>query len=796
MNDPKTKILRLNNLFKLISSSNFYLSKSVNYNRIDKKTVNHDHISESIQKARCLLFNTNLYRIFNNEFVRWFTKSSPNNEVNKPKLDWNDSSNQNSNNNNNRQPTQREKLMFALLLSSSMFIIYQLIKYQEEIQRLKLKMATEEKNKPTSPAGIDIDQYQDQNGNQEGDKSNRSQSGSQLGLKKNSLLITWNEFVTQLLAKGLVSELRTAQNTSLVVIVLKEPIKIDNQMVKYFFMNMPSDDLEAKLERAQEELNLKSEDKVQIVYGNTNFLSGLMQIMVFAFLGFLVYKLTRRVTSSMQNMQTDLFSQFTKAKYTVVDPHLKAGVPKITFQDVAGLHEAKIEVKEFVDYLKEPERFTRLGARVPKGALLLGPPGCGKTLLAKAVAAEASVPFFSMAGTEFIEVIGGVGAARVRNLFEEAKKQSPAIIYIDEIDAVGRKRSDSNQMSGMGELDQTLNQLLVSMDGLESNSNVIILASTNRADILDKALLRPGRFDRHITIDLPTYLERVEILNVHARGLKLDFDGKEKENFVSQLSHLTPRFSGADLANICNEAALLAAREGLKSISKNHFIAALERVMAGAEKKTTTISVEDRKIIAYRECGHVLISWFHGYSDLILKVSLLSRTKGNVFSQYLPSDRKLYSKEELFDQMCLYFGGRVVESVVFNKFTTKSETDLKRITKLAYAQVKSFGMNDVLGNISFPTDQEEKASGAIGKKPYSKKLQSIIDLEVNKLIASAHAEAEKTVRNNLDKLHLLADELIKKENLSYEDIVKLIGPPLNKSRYELAKIAANTSSVA
>jgi spastic paraplegia protein 7 len=206
--------------------------------------------------------------------------------------------------------------------------------------------------------------------------------------------------------------------------------------------------------------------------------------------------------------------------------------------------------------------------------------------------------------------------------------------------------------------------------------------------------------------------------------------------------------------------------------------------------------VEDRKIIAYRECGHVLISWFHGYSDLILKVSLLSRTKGNVFSQYLPSDRKLYSKEELFDQMCLYFGGRVVESVVFNKFTTKSETDLKRITKLAYAQVKSFGMNDVLGNISFPTDQEEKASGAIGKKPYSKKLQSIIDLEVNKLIASAHAEAEKTVRNNLDKLHLLADELIKKENLSYEDIVKLIGPPLNKSRYELAKIAANTSSVA
>ena len=340
---------------------------------------------------------------------------------------------------------------------------------------------------------------------------------------------------------------------------------------------------------------------------------------------------------------------------------------------------------------------------------------------------------------------------------------------------------------GSGESDQTLNQLLVSMDGLESNSNVIVLASTNRADVLDSALLRPGRLDRHITIDLPTYLERVEILNLYMKNLKLNFSGKEKDDLVSQLSHLTPRFSGADLANICNESALLAARNSQPHIESKDIYSALERVIGGPEKRNTTISVEDRKVLAYNECGHIIVSWFNENADLVLNVSLLSRTKSNTFSQYLPQDKKLYSKEELFDKMCCYFGGRAAETVVFNKASSNSEKDLKRITKLAYAQIESFGMNETVGNMSFPTRDEEKSSGMVGEKPYSKKLRGIIDDEVRKLVYKANDQAVKTIKENLDKLHLLADELLKRERLNFNDIVQLIGEPWNKSRLGLAK---------
>lgn len=312
-------------------------------------------------------------------------------------------------------------------------------------------------------------------------------------------------------------------------------------------------------------------------------------------------------------------------------------------------------------------------------------------------------------------------------------------------------------------------------------SNKFILIQT------DKALLRPGRLDRHITIELPTFEERIEILDVHMRNLKLDFSGKEKEEFTAQISHLTPRFSGADLANICNEAALLAARDDQKSITKKNFYFALEKVLGGAEKKNTTISVEDRRMIAYRECGHIIISWFHQYSDLILKVSLLSRTKVNAFSQYLPMEKKILSKEELFDKMCLHFGGRVAEQIVFNKFTTSSEKDLKKITNLAYAQVESLGMNDVIGNVSFPTYQEEKAQGMVGQKPYSKKLRSLIDVEARKLVSQAHDEAYKTLKANTDKLHKLTEELLRRESLTYQEIVEIIGEPINKGRYNLTK---------
>ena len=344
-------------------------------------------------------------------------------------------------------------------------------------------------------------------------------------------------------------------------------------------------------------------------------------------------------------------SQFTKAKFTMVDSRFQANVPTVTFKDVAGLKEAKIEIMEFVQYLRDPTKFVKLGAKVPKGALLLGPPGCGKTLLAKALAAEAGVPFFSMAGTEFIEVIGGVGAARVRDLFKEARKFAPSIVFIDEIDAIGQKRSSGNNDNS--EMDQTLNQLLSEMDGLESRGNVIVLGSTNRAEVLDKALTRPGRLDRKIQIDLPTYQERIEILDVNL--LKLKIASEINKNFVSELSRLTVRMSGADLANVCNEAALHASRELKNEIERIDFENALEKIQAGSEKKSSSIMKDEQKMIAYYECGRVLMSWLLENGDLLYKVSVVPRTKTLALAHYLPSDKVLITKDEvLFDEIIIF----------------------------------------------------------------------------------------------------------------------------------------------
>lgn len=345
----------------------------------------------------------------------------------------------------------------------------------------------------------------------------------------------------------------------------------------------------------------------------------------------------------MQTMNP--LSQFTKARFTMVDSRFQANIPTVTFKDVAGLKEAKVEIMEFVQYLRDPSKFVKLGAKVPKGALLLGPPGCGKTLLAKALAAEAGVPFFSMAGTEFIEVIGGVGAARVRDLFAEARKSSPSIVFIDEIDAVGQKRSSAGDGDSNSEMDQTLNQLLSEMDGLETKGNVIVLASTNRPDTLDKALTRPGRLDRKIEIDLPTFEERIEIINVYLKKLAISKEIDTK--FVSELSHLTARMSGADLANVCNEAALHAARELKTEIQKIDFETALEKIQSGSEKKSSSIVKEEQKLIAYYECGRVLMSWLLEYGDLLYKVSVIPRTKTLALSHYLPSDKTLITKEEV-----------------------------------------------------------------------------------------------------------------------------------------------------
>jgi spastic paraplegia 7 len=441
------------------------------------------------------------------------------------------------------------------------------------------------------------------------------------------------------------------------------------------------------------------------------------------------------------------FSSMTRAKFTLVDP-LQGG-RGVYFKDVAGLQEAKQEVMEFVDYLKAPERYQQLGAKVPKGALLLGPPGCGKTLLAKAVATEAEVPFLSMNGSEFIEMIGGLGAARVRDLFKEAKKRSPCIIYVDEIDAIGRQREGTGSFGGVssGESEQTLNQLLVEMDGMASKEGVLMLASTNRADVLDKALLRPGRFDRHILIDLPNLDERKEIFEKHLSGIVLEFSPSK---YSKRLATLTPGFSGADIANVCNEAALHAARNSQKVVKVENLEYAIERVVGGTEKRSSVLNPIERKTVAYHEAGHAIVGWMLPSSDVLLKVTIVPRTSLALgFAQYTPKEQKLYTKENLLDKMCMALGGRAAEAMIFNRITTGAQNDLEKVTKIAYAQIKTFGMNDKVGLVSFSEESEENM---MGEKPYSKYLQNMIDEEARKVVNEAYNKTEQVLKDHRDKL--------------------------------------------
>ena len=453
------------------------------------------------------------------------------------------------------------------------------------------------------------------------------------------------------------------------------------------------------------------------------------------------------------------------------------GENQVTFKDVAGLYGAKEEVMEIVDFLKNPGKYTALGGKIPKGALLVGPPGTGKTLLAKAVAGEANVPFFSISGSDFVEMFVGVGASRVRDLFRQAKEKAPCIVFIDEIDAVGRARSKNGGFSSNDERENTLNQLLTEMDGFGTNSGVIILAATNRADILDKALMRAGRFDRQIHVDLPELQERKEILNVHLRKLKLaaDFD-------VDYIAKHTPGFSGADLANICNEAALTAARRNKSEIDKQDFLDAIDRVIGGLERKATMMTEEEKRTTAYHEAGHAVVSWLLPNANPVFKVTIVPRGQSLGATWYLPDERYVTTREQMIDEMCATIGGRVADEIHTGQPCTGALSDLEKLTKLAYAMVTYYGMSENVGNISFYDSTGSRAYDMT--KPYSEKTAELIDKEVKELVDMIHERTRKILTENFEGFSQLAELLLEKEVIFAEDLERIFGPRAGAAKKE------------
>ena len=453
-----------------------------------------------------------------------------------------------------------------------------------------------------------------------------------------------------------------------------------------------------------------------------------------------------------------------KSKATLFDNNAKVNV---TFEDVAGLDEAKVEVMEVVDFLKNPKKYTALGGKIPKGVLLVGPPGTGKTLLAKAVAGEAGVPFFSISGSDFVEMFVGVGASRVRDLFKQAREKAPCIVFIDEIDAIGRARGKGAMQGGNDERENTLNQLLVEMDGFSTDKGVILMAATNRPDVLDTALLRPGRFDRQIGIDRPDLKGREAIFKVHLLKIKTGSDIRP-----DVLAEMTPGFAGAEIANVCNEAALVAARRDKTEVNLDDFNYALDRVIGGLEKKNKLISPKEKEIIAYHEAGHAICGWFLEHASPLVKVTIVPRGVGTLgYAQYLPKEEYITRTEQLQDRMCMTLGGRAAESVIFDKISTGAQSDLDHVTKMAYGMIAVYGMNEKVGNVSFHGMQQDQFN-----KPYSDETANLIDEEVRKLIDSQYERAKELLRTRAKELRLLAEQLLEKEVLLKSDVERLIGP--------------------
>ena len=474
-----------------------------------------------------------------------------------------------------------------------------------------------------------------------------------------------------------------------------------------------------------------------------------------------------------------------KSKATLFDKGTKVN---ITFADVAGLDEAKVEVMEIVDFLKNPKKYTNLGGKIPKGALLIGPPGTGKTLLAKAVAGEAQVPFFSLSGSDFVEMFVGVGASRVRDLFKQAREKAPCIIFIDEIDAIGRARGKNAMMSN-DERESTLNQMLVEMDGFGTDTGIIVLAATNRPDVLDSALLRPGRFDRQISIDKPDLKGREDIFNVHLKPIKVS-----KSLDIHKLAEQTPGFAGADIANVCNEAALIAARKNKEAVDMQDFQDAVDRVIGGLEKKNKIISPEEKKIIAYHEAGHAICGWFLEHAYPLLKVTIVPRgTAALGYAQYTPKEQYLYNTDQLNDQICMTLGGRASEDIFFGKISTGAQNDLQQITRMAYSMVTVYGMNEKVGNVSFYDPQQENAF----TKPYSDDTAKLIDFEVRHLIDAAYERTKQLLTVRKEEVEKLANALLEKEVLFQSDVEALIGKrPFEDKKMLTAEDAATTEDPA
>jgi len=470
----------------------------------------------------------------------------------------------------------------------------------------------------------------------------------------------------------------------------------------------------------------------------------------------------RRVSGSGGGPGAQIFN-IGKSKATLFDKNTKVNV---TFQDVAGLDEAKEEVMEVVDFLKQPKKYTALGGKIPKGVLLVGPPGTGKTLLAKAVAGEANVPFFSISGSDFVEMFVGVGASRVRDLFKQAREKAPCIVFIDEIDAIGRARGKNSMQGGNDERENTLNQLLVEMDGFSTDKGVILMAATNRPDVLDGALLRPGRFDRQIGIDRPDLKGREAIFKVHLKNIKI---GESIQ--AEALAEMTPGFAGADIANICNEAALIAARRNKSAVDMDDFNYALDRVIGGLEKKNKIISPDEKEIIAYHEAGHAVCGWFLEHASPLVKVTIVPRGIGTLgYAQYLPKEEYITRTQQLLDRMCMTFGGRAAEKIVFDKISTGAQSDLDQVTKMAYSMIAIYGMNDKVGNVSFYGMQQDQFS-----KPYSDETASMIDEEVRKLVEEQYVRAQNLLKDKRSELNALAQALLEKEVLLKSDVERLIG---------------------